>query len=148
MTYAMTEVSLAPGVNTHKAAWPAVRVGRVDRGEDYFGSGRARETGAAALSAESPSTPMMVAPCAIQASGCSVQKASALMLSARRTYSMGVRDGITTASPVRTSSARWFVHTVRRRMRFFSRLISTTSTRAEIESPDFTGLRNLSSCET
>lgn len=62
MTYAMIEVSLAPRVNTHKAAWPAVRAGRGDRDEDYFGCGRAGETGAAAASAESPSMPMMVAP--------------------------------------------------------------------------------------
>jgi len=61
---------------------------------------------------------------------------------------IAVRDGITTASPVRTSSARWLVHTVRSRMRFFSRFTSATSTRAEIESPDFTGFRNLRSCET
>src|SRR4026208_1580609 len=54
---------------------------------------------------------------------------------------MSVRDGLPPASPVSTSSARWLVHTVRSRMRFFSRCTSTTSTRAEIASPAFTGLR-------
>src|SRR5215475_8533660 len=54
---------------------------------------------------------------------------------------------LTSASPVSTSSPRWFVQTVRSRIRLRSRMTSTTSARAVMTSPKSTGLRNLSSCE-
>ena len=50
--------------------------------------------------------PQIAAPCAIQASGGRVQSAIAFMDPAGASYSTGVRDGITSASPVSTSSPR------------------------------------------
>ena len=87
------------------------------------------------------------APCVSQAHGARAHMVSKPVPSSVLEYSTRVLDGITRASPVRTSSPRWFVHTVRRRMRFFSRFVSSTSTRAVTMSPNITGLRNLRDCE-